>query len=127
MEFIDYDNVGSYHEFCYFTSDKKYKNSVPKYTLNARKHDKLPDRYVVLSSHSDLFIIMETIDENDCKIYYGVIHDYFNIIEKGKPIYDDTLTFNSFAEFFEYLLEDEKKIIFDNCGMEVSHRLLRTN
>ena len=113
-----YDNLYTNYEFGMFNDDKNY-NPISD-TLECREWHSLPNKYVTLYFKDDIFIIMETIDKYNCKVFVGADNDYYSIIEKGKPIYDDTLTFNSFAEFFEYLLEDEKKIIFEDYGIDVS-------
>lgn len=80
-------------------------------TQAARTALGLPNRYVVLAIQDDVSVVlMETQDSPEKPspvIWCDMFPDFFNICE-GKPMEQNPTIWPSFADFFEYLVEQEE-------------------
>lgn len=93
-----------------------FPDGIIKYTKELRERG-LPHKYVILADNGDGgWILMETKDspEKSSPIIWCDYYDIFNLCEKGAfdsqgiPEYE-LITWPSFTDFFEYLIERYKK------------------
>ncbi len=76
-----------------------------------RKAVHLPSEYLVLQEGDESFIVLETQNNPDkaAPVFWISSTDAYNLIEK-KPLLDNPTIFPTFADFFEYLLDEEEKM-----------------
>jgi hypothetical protein len=107
--YAGYSDIASLSLFS-FLEDEIGWNVCDK-TEEFRKLIKLPNKYLVLKEGDESFIVLETKNDQEdlAPIYWIGISDVQNLIEE-KPLLDNPTIFQTFAEFFEYLLEEEEKM-----------------
>jgi hypothetical protein len=75
-----------------------------------RKVINLPKEYLVLKEGDESFIVLKTSyqENNSSPVIWMSSTDVYNLVE-GKPLLDAPLFFHTFADFFQYLLDEEEK------------------
>jgi hypothetical protein len=79
-------------------------------TLKLRKSINLPENLIVLAEPDESIILMEITNEPEAmsKVYWLGTGDAYNLA-KGKPLEDNPTIFQTFTDFFSYLLDEEEK------------------
>jgi hypothetical protein len=79
-------------------------------TIKLRESVKLPQNMIVLAEPDEGIIIMEIISNGEIssKVYWLGIGDAYNLIDE-KPLVDNPIIFQTFTDFFSYLLDEEEK------------------
>lgn len=68
-------------------------------------YNPLPPKYLALGENSVSFIVLDT---ETGKVIEMATNDYGNLVE-GEELCDNPQFFNSYSDFFEYLLDEEEK------------------
>lgn len=104
--FDGYHDVG---HLSLFTFQKGSNWSVSKKTKFFRKKIGLPNRYLVLKEGDESFIVLETQDTSTlaAPVYWIGLSDVDNLVA-GKSLIDDPIVYKTFADFFEFLLDEER-------------------
>lgn len=106
----DFKNLSFFcsYEFFNIFDTYSFPSGVINETINWRISANLPSDYVVLSENGTSAVLMKLENEGSTVIYCS-LEDAGNLCEGKRMEYKPTI-FPSFADFFEYLLEEEEKI-----------------
>tara|TARA_Y100000780_G_C13477333_1_gene337087 strand:+ start:26 stop:481 length:456 start_codon:yes stop_codon:yes gene_type:complete len=110
----DFIKVCSHANFQYFktfeflNSENESNYSITGYTIRLRKTSKLPLNTLCLSEDDASILLMKCLGTHE-EIYWIAIEDYNNYCEE-KPLLYSPIIFESFHDFFEYLLKSEEEI-----------------
>lgn len=108
-----YINTRYHYEYINFCEFRNFANtgvgSVTYETNYYRREYNLLNCYLVLFSDSVSFLIFKTISNEKSNVIWCSYNDFFNLCE-GKPFEYNPTIFQSFTDFFEFLLDEEEKI-----------------
>ncbi len=85
-------------------------NIVDKTNFYRNSYLPLPHKYLALSETSVSFIALDT---ETGKVIEMATNDYGNLVE-GEELLDNPQFYNSYADFFEYMLDEEEKERVEN-------------
>lgn len=97
FSFFDFFNFGN-------------KEGVVEETLYYREKENLPHNYIVLFSDDVSFVLLKTLPDKASEVIWCDEPDFYNLCRKGRMEYKATV-FNSFTDFYEFLLDEEEKLI----------------
>lgn len=108
-----YEYFGNF-SYYNFLPDTKY--SVKNETLDFRSYLKLPHDYIVLAQGDvDILLLKTPTSDNISFVIWCDHEDLDNICKGGSFQYNPTI-FPSFADFFEFLLDEEEKARTENVN-----------
>lgn len=99
-----------HYEYISFFSFYHLNDEVIEETKFFREQDNLPHEYIILSQQDDVsFLLLKTISSEECQVIWCDYPDFFNLCDRMPMQYKQTI-FNSFTDFFEFLLDEEEKM-----------------
>ena len=105
-----YDGYYSINNNSFFSFDPNEEgwNVVDK-NLYYRNCDlKLPKRFLIIKEGDEDVIVLDLANENG-QVYWISSQDVYNLVN-GDSLTDNPTIFPTFADFFEYLLDEEEKL-----------------
>lgn len=78
-------------------------------TLSLRKEYNLPNNYLLLDQDEPGPILMKITSNDNAEVIMCSYGDFLNICG-GKPYAEDPMIFPTFADFYEFLLDEEEKM-----------------
>ena len=107
---LNYKSCYLYFTYELYTMLDNESGSVEYETINLRnKYSEFPKKSLLLGEDENCLILMETHDGEYEKVYIIAYEDFENYC-KGKPLEYNPTIFPTFADFFEYLLDEEEKL-----------------
>jgi hypothetical protein len=101
-----YEYFSNFHFLNFGSEDNE---SVISATLGAYSYFNYSGNYIVLYKDDAGILLMTNISKDGENIYWCAIEDCENVIKK-EPLQYHSKFFPSFADFFEYLLDEEEKL-----------------
>ena len=101
------NNQYDYEYICYFDF-YSFPIGNTEETLFYRNKHKLGNNYIVLFWDGAFFVILYTISSEKSQVIWCNSPDFFNLCD-GKPMEYKPTIFQSFTDFFEFLLDEEEK------------------
>jgi hypothetical protein len=107
----DFKYINSLYNYEYigFFDFYSFSFGVIEETLYYRTHYNLDNNYLVLSSDGSDFLLVNTKSLSESKVIWCSYNDFFNLCD-GKPMEYNPTIFESFTDFFEYLVDEEDKM-----------------
>ena len=93
FEFYGFDSCGNY--------------GIVASTLSLREIDNVGKNYIFAAQDDASMLLFEIQEDNMRVIWCG--HEEFERLCNGEPMEEDYTIFETFADFYEYLLDEEEK------------------
>ena len=103
-EIYRYDCIGSFN---YYNFEGLGDYSVVVQTKSWRESINLPLNYLVLSDDGTSALLMK-IENDNANVIHCALEDVLNLCA-GRPMEYDPIIFETFADFFEFLLDEEEE------------------
>ncbi len=113
----------SYESFSFFENHTFRNNNINNVMYNSevifrtrddRKILNLPHEYILLSGNDDGgALILKTIDDKNSQVIWCDSEDFYNVCG-GRPLEYKPTIFESFTDFYEFLLDEEERIIAED-------------